>query len=666
MHKKVLLLLLFLTSQIIISQNYKVGKISKDELAEKVYPLDSSANAAILYKNRKTYFKYDQEKGFLIITKVQERIKIYNKDGYDWATKSISYYKPSLDAERVVVSNAKTYQLKNGKIEKFKLNKSDVFDVQQNKYWATKKFTMPNITDGCVVEWTYTITSPYRSINDVELQAEIPIKKIECKVEIPEYYVYNINQTGYLTIPLIKETKNSSIEIHSKSRTTGKVASTSFSNDKVEYKSAVSKIENSNVPALLNEPFVNNIENYKSGLHYELSMVKWPNQPPKYYAKSWDDVAKTIAKNSHFGGELNKTGYFQEDLALLKTKFTNKNSLMVAIFEFVKHKVKWNKSYGKYSYNGVRTAYKKGEGNVADINLILVAMLRAAGINANPVILSSRSHGVPIFPTLEGFNYVIAGVELDKGYLLFDATSENSTPNVLPLRDLNWKGRIIRPDRSSSWINLKSQPADLFVVAQAFIDEDGAVNGFERRTYKNYNAYRFRNKYGKIKNEDISSKIEEKYNNIEISEYDVSNKKNNYKPVITKFKFDSDELINVVGNKMYFNPLLYLSETKNPFKLEKREYPIDFGTPTVEKQIISIKIPEGYKVESLPENYAVQLPNKYGLFKFSATVSNNAINIISLIQINTPIILNLYYSQVKEFFKQIIAKNKEQIVLTKA
>lgn len=667
MQKIIFTTIFFIISQLIISQNYKVGKVSKSELQEKVYPLDSSANAAFLYRNRKTYFKYSQGDGFKIITEVHERIKIYNHEGFKWATKVISFYNPSMRSEKVTISNAKTFTLKNGKIESFKLKKSDVFDEKENKYWSSKKFTMPNISDGCVVEWTYRITSPYRSINDVELQSEIPIKKIECKIEIPEYYIFNIKETGYLPINIQNLRSNKTIILQNKTKT--KVnkynIKTNFSTDKIDYFSNNAVITKSNVPALLEEPFVNNIDNYKSAIHYELATLKWPNQPLKNYTQNWEDVAKAIAKSSQFGGELNKTSYFKDDLDKLKQNSGNKNQLMIAIFEFVKHKIKWNGTYGKYSYNGVRSAYKKREGGVADINLVLVAMLREAGINANPIILSTRSHGIPIFPTLEGFNYVIAGVEIENNVLLFDATEDNSTPNVLPLRDLNWNGRIIRDNGSSTWVNLISKPAELNTITQININKEGEVQGLKRTVYKNYEALNFRNKFGKVKEEDIIAKIEENNENIEISDFRITNKNKIYKPLTEMYKFISEESVDVIGNKMYFKPLFFMAETENPFKLENREYPIDFGMPNSNKKIVSVSIPEGYAVESIPKSFAIGLPDNLGVYKFSVSQAGNKISIISLFKINSTIIPVSYYPQLREFYKQMIAKNSEQVVLKK-
>src|SRR5690606_29749619 len=114
-----------------------------------------------LYKYRHTYFKYFQEKGFMQITDVHERIKIYNKEGFDYATKIISLYKNESDKEDVTSLKGFTYNVINEKVENTKLEKEGIFNSLVSKFYHQKKFTMPNIKEGSVIEFKYSITSPF-------------------------------------------------------------------------------------------------------------------------------------------------------------------------------------------------------------------------------------------------------------------------------------------------------------------------------------------------------------------------------------------------------------------------------------------------------------------------------------------------------------------------
>ena len=200
-------------------------------------------------------------------------------------------------------------------------------------------------------------------------------------------------------------------------------------------------------------------------------------------------------------------------------------------------------------------------------------------------------------------------------------------------------------------------------MMQLVLDEDGVIEGTKRTRLLNQKALNYRNEYLKIKEEDLILKIEEDYGGIEISNFKLSNKKEIYKPIVEMFKFSSEDMVEIIGNKIYFKPLFFEAITKNPFKLDKRQYPIDFGTLISNKDLVNIIIPKGYTVESIPEKLAIGLPNNYGVYRFSVKAVGDVLSVLSKFEINTAIYPTQNYSELKEFYKLIVAKNLEQVVL---
>jgi hypothetical protein len=297
---------------------------------------------------------------------------------------------------------------------------------------------------------------------------------------------------------------------------------------------------------------------------------------------------------------------------------------------------------------------------------MLTAMLRSAGLDANPVLLSTRTNGFPIFPTLDGFNYVITMVNLEDGSsVLLDASEEFSFPNMLPTRTLNWKGRKVTKEGNSSWVKLVSSKhalEDNNVMVK--ISDDKIVEGMIRTRFDNQKALNYRKNYNHIKEEDLIKNLEEKYS-LEIENYKVLNKNALGKVVIRNVKFLSEDLIEEINGKLYIEPLLFLTEHKNPFKLEERKFPVDFATPWKDKHIVSIQVPEGYKVESLPESIAIGLPESIGVFKFRVTQQGNKISTLSILQFNEGVVSANYYAALKDFYGQMVKKQSEKIVLVK-
>ncbi|KUJ60450.1 transglutaminase [Flavobacteriaceae bacterium CRH] len=661
------ILLLFVSN--ITAQEFKLGKVSIAELQEKVHPKDTAADAAILYKKGSSRIEYSQNDGFMTVTEVETRIKIYTKEGYNWANHNVWYANNSNLSEKLSFSDAVTYNLVGGKIEKTKLKSEGIFDEVVDKYRGQKKITMPNVKEGSVVEFKYSIRSPSRMIREWDFQTSIPVNYSEFVTYVPEYYTYNPRQKGYI-FPKVTIVKNSkTILLNSKERYStggfgGGATRTEFSQDKIDYKETQTTYVGENFPAMKEESFVNNIDNYTSSIQHELSMVQFPNEPMKLFSADWNSVAKTIYDYDTFGPELNKTGYFENDLKVILAGKDTPEEKIIAILNHAKSSVKWNGYYGYDCDNGVKKAYKEKSGNVGDINLMLTAMLRYSGLNANPVLVSTRSNGISLFPNRTAFNYVIAAVETPNGTVLLDATDKFSIPNILPLRALNWQGRLIRKDGTSEEIDLmpsKLSGDNVFITYS--INAEGKVTGKTRRQYTDYNALITRGNISGLKEEEYLEKLENRNNKIEISEYSRTNEKDILLPIVETYSFTGNNLCDVIGGKLYINPMLFYTNEKNPFKQEVREYPVDFGFPFADKYNITIEIPEGFSVETLPTPAILAMEDNLGTFKFNIAANGNILQLSVSHQINDAIVGTDKYEMLKEYYKAMIAKETEKIVL---
>ena len=647
------------------SKKIELGKVTLEELNEKKHVSDTSAVAAFLFKKGDVKFNYSQSEGFIISTNVKLKIKIYKKEGYDWANFSVPFSTGEY-GQTVDVKNAATYNIVAGKIEKTKLKSDGEFEEKVNKYWSRKKITMPNVKEGSIIELEYEIKDKgIGSIDEWYFQSSIPINYCEYSTYIPEYFEYNTYWKGFLAPTVTKEVLNESIISTYKDR--NYVTPTQFSNEKTEYRVNKTKYVLKDVSSIKDESFVNNIRNYTSSISQELSLLRYPNSPVKTFSTDWETIVKNIYEYDDFGPELNKSGYYDNDLNVLLKDITAQPEKAAIIFNYVKSRMNWDGMNGYGCENGVRKAYLEKTGNVADINLMLVSMLRYAGIEANPILVSTRNNGISLFPSSSAFNYVIAGIELDNQVVMLDATDKNALPNILPIRDLNWFGRIVRKNGSSAEINLMpASNSKENINMLATISDSGEVSGKIRDQYFDYNAFIFRDNYGSLSKESMTEKIEKNHKEIEVSEYDYQNLKDLSKPIIESYAFNSNNEVEIIGDKMYFSPFLFLSMDENPFKQETREYPVDFIFPHQDKYMISVTIPDGYNFETLPQSKAIKFPDNSMQFSYLISTSGKTVQLIYSLEVNQSIVSPENYAALKELFKEIVNKHTEKIVLKKA
>lgn len=638
--KMIFLLAILFVPSCFFAQKRELGKVTVEELKQARHAADTSASASVIFEKGKTSFFYSA--GRYIITEVEVKIKIYKQDGVELANEKILYDISGSDKESVRFSKAITYNLVNGAIEKTKLGSDGEFDEKVNKYYSMKKISMPNVKVGSIIEYKYEIKSPYYyNLPAWKFQREIPVDYSEYSTIIPQYFTYNTMIKGFFT-PKVTN---------------------SLSPDNLKVTTYVLE----QLPAIRPEAYVNNIDNYTATLIHELSFTSFPGSIVRTYATTWEAVTNSIYKHDGFGDEMKKTGYFEEAITPLVSSLSNRNEKINAVFSYVKDYMTWNEYYGYSCQDGVKTAYKNHTGNAAEINLMLIAMLRHAGLNANPVLVSTRNHGIPLYPSQSAFNYVVCGVRNDSNEMtLLDATSKNAQLNIMPFRVLNWVGRLIKDDGTSIDIDLMPKTNSKEVTNLiATLDQEGKVSGTMRKLHYDYNAFYFREKYANVAKETYIEKLEKDDAGIEVVEYAFQNKTDLSKPIVENLIFRHNEIVEIIGGRMYFSPLLFLGQGKNPFTLETREYPVDFMFPYQNKLNVTLTIPDGYVIETLPESVGLGIQDNVGMFKYSIVQNGNQLQIVFTEEINQPIIGADYYNALKNYFKTMIDKQNEKIVLKK-
>ena len=274
MHNKLLTIIsFFLVCNTGFSQRYNLGKVTVDEVSEKMHPSDSSAAAAILFKTGKVFFELSTEGRFTMVQEVSTKIKIYKKEGYEYATVEVPYYTAG-KVVKMYFDDAATFNLVGGKVEKTKLKSDGEFQEKINENYTKKTITLPNVKEGSVVEYKYTIKTPYYTFfPDWYFQYGIPVNNIQYDVIIPQFFNYQLFIKGF---EKINTTPQQTI-----------VSSNNYNESRIVYNA-------SNIKAMKQEAYVNNIDNYRSMIQYELASTNFPSEGITTYSTDWESVAKTI------------------------------------------------------------------------------------------------------------------------------------------------------------------------------------------------------------------------------------------------------------------------------------------------------------------------------------------------------------------------------------
>lgn len=634
MNKGLYWLLLLFFSVNLGAQSFKIKKITKEDFDEKFYSLDPTASAVVDYNVGSTFFIVAGN-NYQLVTETKTRIKIFTKEAYNYATVNIPLYRNRSTRELLSVSDAYTYNLVDGKVERTKLNTSGEFieKIQGNYYLAS--FTMPNVKEGSIIEYTTKITSPYiTSIPEWYFQYDIPVKISEFELKFPQRFTF---------YKYIKGTEKVNQRIIG---------------DKYVYMA-------NNIPALKEESFVNNINNYRTSIIHTFSGFQEKNGTSKNFGGTWEEVVKTINNNDNFGSQLKNVNFAKSQAVSLVKNITSDLDKADAIVAFLQKEVTWNQTLGIRTSKDLKEVLQSKNGNSADINLLAIAMMRSVDVNAYPILLATRSKGIAYMPSVSAFNNVIIGVESNTGSVsLFDATDKFSKKDILPIHNLNWIGRLVRPDGTSKDVLLEPQIKSRQSV-NALLDlnpAEGSIEGALLCSMNNYKAFLFRRENDQLSTDKIADRYEERYK-AEIDSLAIVNFDDLNENIIEKITLKRFHSFDIIGDKIYLTPTFIFKQDENPFKLDQRTYPLDFIYPSDNNYTLIYNIPEGFEVEYVPESKKISTGTNSVAVQWTIDYDENQIRVRWRLSQNKAYVDAGEYPDIKVVYEELIKFMDEKVVL---
>jgi hypothetical protein len=621
----------------------KFGEIPMEDMKMVVYGGDSSANAVVLTDYGIAYITVTSGGGAVLNFERHTRIKILKKEGLDFANSSILLYHAGSAEEKLANLKASSYNLEGGKVVETKMSKDGIFKEKYNRNYNQHKFTLPNVKEGSVIEYSYKKTSEFfTNFPNWQFQKTIPVRLSEYWAMIPSIFVYEKYMQGYVPVSSY-DTKNQS-----------------YFDTEVKAHHWITQ----NVPAFKEEPFMTCEDDYISKLNFALSHINYSTHSEEIMG-SWQKLNDNLLENDDFGKVIAKSGFLKDQVEQVTAGITEPIKKVEAISNHIKQTVEWDGEEDFYAGNFKKIIEKKS-GTSGDINLMLASMLDKAGLEVDMVMLSTRNHGFvrQAYPMTKQFNYVICSVNLDGKTILLDATEKYLPFDVLPSRCLNGQGLVISK-KNHGWITISTKAkAKTIVSADLALAVDGELKGKIQYTRDGYDAETMRESYNK-KGEATYVKDFLATKQWQVEKSTFQDLKELSKSAKELHEVSIGEHSSATGDVIYINPFVTSQVQENPFKSEKREYPVDFGSLTDKTYMCKITLPENFVIDELPKNKIIALPGNAGKYMYNVVQTGNIINLTSIFQINKSLFIQDEYPLIKEFYNQVVAKQAEQIVVKK-
>jgi len=625
---------LFLALSIAANAQYQpseFGHVSLDEMKMEKYAKDTSATALILFDKGDT----NLDDNLRVTFRRHVRIKFFSRASISrWANQKISLDKTNDGLSKL---KAATYNLENGKIVQTEMDDKSIFKTKVDRWTNEVSFTLPNVKDGSVIEFSYTVTTAASLLPGWQFQQNVPSLWSEYEVRIPRIFTFDKEMRGFL--PITKhETKNDG-----------------------DYERFIL----TDVPAFKEEPFTKNSDDYVSKIVFHLNQILVPGNPVVKFNKTWAGIVRDLLEQSDFGQQIRFSGFLKGIAAEITAGKESGADKISAVYDYVKGNIAWNKIVDAIPDRPFKKVLDEKSGSSSEINLLLVALCQKSGLNAFPVLLSTRNHGMirPFNPRFNQFNYVICLVKSGDKNILLDGTDAGLPMKALPKRCLNGEGLVVSKD-NMEWIPLVSMRSKKSVMATCKLDEEGQISGDLTISTDGIDASEVRSSLKELGQEKyVKDFVEGK--SWELSKSTFENIDNAAKPAKEIYSISVADHAQVAGPVIYLNPYLFTQMKENIFKAETRLYPVDYSTPFEEVYMASFQIPETFAMEEQPKPKVISLPANAGKFVHSVSQTGNTINFVSQLIVNKSLFNAEEYPTLREFYNQIVAKEAEQIVLKK-
>ena len=653
----------------------KYGKPDPKDFTAAPFVGDSAAAAVVLCDYGTTNFQYNNN-DFQLVSERTTRIKILKKSGYDAATVEVALYHRGENQEKLTGLRGTTYNLVNGQVVKTKLDGTNTFAEDRTANLRVRKFTMPDVREGSVIEYSYSVVSDFLfNFQDWTFQRDIPVRWSEFRAAIPEYFHYKMLQQGYH--PLTVHTQNESaaqFTVHTAGGFTGGGTGTSReagSSDAVVARATHYVWAMKDVPAFRDEPYMTTSEDYLDRITFQLASEQFPNQPYQNVSGTWAKIDMELLSSEDFGAQLDRGGFLKDQLVPLVAKYPALADRAAAVREVVMAAVRYDGTNRYATTASLRKAFDAHHGTSADVNLLLISALRLAGVPAHPLLLSTRGHGRvdQAQPMLSRFNYVLALVPLAEGKdLLVDATEPLLPCGILPPRCMNQTGRLImKKAEDGRWVDLA--PAQRYVHYQQValtMDAQGGLRGKVHEEHGGYAAATARQELSSLGEKKYLAQLTRPHSGWTVPKLTVGERENVAKPLALDYEFTQPADDNATADLLYLSPLREFGAEQNPFRHDDRLFPVNFGAPQDETTMVTLTLPAGYELAEMPKPAIIDLPEGGGRFLCTVTAdAPGVVQLMSRMSLRKPIYAAEEYAQLREFYRLMLEKQGERLIIKK-
>lgn len=625
--------------------------IPAEEMALKEYKPSPGTHAIVLFREE----FYDDSKS---ISTYHRRLKILTEEGKKYANIEISFASKYVKIQEL---RARTVRPDGTSVD----FTGQVFERTLAKTRGVailaKTFTLPEVSVGSIIEYSYKLqwpTTQYTPLR-VVLQDELPTMRLSLSRK-PFVGGASVSPVGIVTFSLFRLTYTAY------GLPAGKRPET--------HPDGIIRLDLGNIPPFVDEDFIppKNELTMRVDFFYTRGMSReafW-----KDFATPWYEISqKFIEKHDEVDRLISET-IQPSDPAEQKLRKLYARAQQVRNLSFERSRTEKEEKRENIKENKtVKDVLRNGYGTGLDINLLFLAMARAAGFDASMVWISGRHRNFfnPNVQDRSQLNAHVISVHLGADDIYLDPATTFSPYAMLPWEETGVQGLKITKD-GGVFIQTpqpKSEEALTERKATLKLLDDGSVEGKLEIKYNGQSSLTRRLDAFDEDDAGRRKQVEDEVKGwlptgakVEIESIDPWGSSQD--PLRVECKVTIPNVATVTGRRELLPAALFQFGRRHAFQSATRVHPVYFSYPYQENDDITLELPAAYHIESLPN--ALNETSAFAEFHTSFEKNEGSLHFRRHFAINGIYFSTSYYKPLREFFDKVRASDEQQVVLQSA
>jgi hypothetical protein len=319
-------------------------------------------------------------------------------------------------------------------------------------------------------------------------------------------------------------------------------------------------------------------------------------------------------------------------------------------------------------------AWKQKSASSDQLALLYVALVRAAGLTAYPMLVVNRNDAIldPGLLTMRQFDDYVAVVVIGGKEVFVDPGQK-----MCPFGLLAWKHTLAGGMREGpKGTTLDATPAGIYTqntmqrIANLNVSADGSVSGSLTFVMDGQEALHWRQKVilsdaDEVKKDFVEWARDLVPDGLQV-DFDQFQALDDYSTLLSATVKVNGQLATSTGKRAFLPGEFFASRGTHPFVAQDhRAIPVDVHYPERISDDVTYKLPDGFSVDSAPSADIVPWES-FAQLRVSPKLENGTVDIQRVLEFNFTTLDPKEYSGLHDFYQQVATADQQQLVLTRA